>query len=125
MQGFGQPDLCWMIRETVRSGMMNMLKKKTSRSSFHFVYGADILSQSNVITYFQPFLNDNKGTKLRVTRGAFCIFDIFSKKDIRIEVKIPGSFTTYVIDETSNRTNVNDIYWRGAFLSSMMRYFRP
>ncbi len=39
-------------------------------------------------------------------------------------MKIPGTFTTYVIDETKNRTNINDIYWRGALLSSMMRYFK-
>jgi hypothetical protein len=59
MQGFGSPDLCWIVRETVRSGMMNMLKKKTVRNSFHYVYGADTSSQATVIAYFQQFLNDN------------------------------------------------------------------
>jgi hypothetical protein len=49
---------------------------------------------------------------------------MFSRKDIRVEVKIPGTFTTYVVDETTNRTSINDIYWRGAYLSSMMRYFK-
>jgi hypothetical protein len=50
--------------------MMNMLKKRAIRSSFHFVYGADTSSQSTVVAYFQQFMNENKA-KFRLIRGVF------------------------------------------------------
>lgn len=124
-KGLGQPDLCYLVKEFSKTGMMSVLSKPLHKGVFHFIYGADISSQASVAAYFQEFISKARSHKGKVVHGYFCSFDLFSRQDIRTEVKIPGSFEVLAYSESGVKRPVSDMQWKGALLSSILRALRP
>ena len=58
-------------------------------------------------------------------QGVFCIFDLFSRLDVRVEVKIPGSFEVFAYNEAGAKRPVTELHWKGAYLSSILRALKP
>ena len=59
----------------------------------------------------------------RVTKGTFCIYDIVSKKDIRVEIAIPGGTQVFAMDSTTNfHHEIKGIHeWNNVYVSSVLR----
>ena len=56
-KGLGQPDLCYLVKEFSKSGVMSMLSRPLQKGFFHYVCGADTASQAAVAAYFQEFIS--------------------------------------------------------------------
>lgn len=58
-------------------------------------------------------------------KGVFCIFDIFTKRDIRVEISIPGGTQVYALDGNSDAQNdiIGTVEWNNVFMSSVLRSF--
>ena len=124
-KGLSQPDLCYLVKEFSKTGVMSVLSKPLHKGFFHFIYGADTSSQATVAAYFQEFISKARSHKGRITHGFFCVFDLFSRQDVRMEVKIPGSFEVLAYSENGSKRPVSDIQWKGAFISSILRALKP
>ena len=59
----------------------------------------------------------------KVLRGTFCIFDIVTQRDVRVEIQIPGGTQVYAIDQYSEEhheiIHINE--WNNVFMSSVLR----
>lgn len=124
LKGLGPADLCHIIRESSKLSVFGAFSKKTVWAAYHHVYGIDTSSQSSVAAYFQNFIEfRGKVNRHKLLQGTFCIMDLFSRHDIRVEVRIPGQLHSYALNENGEIHNMNPYYWKGAYISSVMRYF--
>ena len=69
--------------------------KGSARGFYHYVYGVDTSSSACVAAYITDCINlhHNKYANKkkddvveRVIKGTFCIYDIVTKRDIRVEI---------------------------------------
>lgn len=124
LKGLGPADLCHLVRESSKLSVFGAFSKKTVWAAYHHVYGIDTSSQSSVAAYFQNFIEyKGKVNRHKLLQGTFCIMDLFSRHDIRIEVRIPGQLHSYALNDNGEIHNMNPYYWKGAYISSVMRYF--
>lgn len=60
-------------------------------------------------------------------KGTFCIFDVVTRRDVRVEIQIPGGTSVYSVDHHSEKrqelVGVND--WNNVFVSSVLRSLDP
>lgn len=67
------------------------------RGHYHYVYGVDTSSSACVAAYLTDCINQHNMTKHegkdkkdpvieRVTKGVFCIYDVVTKRDVRVEI---------------------------------------
>ena len=98
-QDMGPPDLCYLQVESQKKS--KFLKKMESikgsgRGFYHYVYGVDTSSSACVAAYITDCINLHHSKKFkkddvvdRVIKGTYCIYDIVTKRDIRVEIQIP------------------------------------
>mmetsp|Transcript_32078 Transcript_32078/g.31384 ORF Transcript_32078/g.31384 Transcript_32078/m.31384 type:complete len:279 (+) Transcript_32078:314-1150(+) len=53
------------------------------------------------------------------------MFDIISKRDVRVEIAIPGGTHVFQIDENQKKHQLTTLQWNDVFMSSMLRSFEP
>lgn len=54
----------------------------------------------------------------------FCsCYNAFSRVDMRVVVKIPGSVETYAIDERGDKSDATDTLWLETYLCGVLRAF--
>lgn len=125
--GLGPPDLCCVCREYQPSGLKKLLSRPYNKSYYHYIYGANTSSTASIAAYFRHFIDNfaNKSSNVRVTFGCFCIYDLFSKYDIHVEIQIPGHCTAYIVDQFGHKYKAEEIHWQGAYLSSVLRSMYP
>lgn len=125
--GIGPTDTCIVVKEHLPTGLNKLLKKSYTRTYAHFIYGVDTSSLSSIAAYFRHFLDMiiNKTQNCRVQSGCFCTYDLFSKLDLRVEIKIPGKTFAYLTDSAGNVYKAEEIHWQGCYLSSGLRAFYP
>lgn len=41
--------------------------------------------------------------KVKITKATFCMFDIIMKRDVRVEIAIPGGTHVFAMDESQNK----------------------
>jgi hypothetical protein len=58
-----------------------------------------------------------------VLKGTFCIYDIVTKRDIRVEIQIPGGTNVYALDQHSDQHHEIQgiLEWNNVFMSSVLR----
>jgi hypothetical protein len=73
--------------------------------SFHFVSGVDVSTPASPAAYFAELMHDQMqaGNPWRLVGGTFCCYNAFSKVDVRIDVRLPGSIEAYCVDERGER----------------------
>ena len=108
----GPPDLCYLeIEEHKKSKFLKKTEQSIKKGFYHYVYGVDTSSSACVAAYITDCINQhNQGSggkkslkeKLfkkgeeseaiieKVLKGTFCIFDIVTRRDVRVEITIPG-----------------------------------
>ena len=59
----------------------------------------------------------------KVIKGVFCIYDIVTKRDVRVEVQIPGGTQVYALEHGSDvqREIMGILEWNNVFMSSVLR----
>lgn len=119
--GLGPPDLCRLSKQEL---------SKDRRTYFHHVVGLDTGSLSSITAYLTGLMesaNDN----LKIDSATYCTWDVFSRSDIRVTVKIlsgtsniPSIAVHLVTAEgtpTSPEEQIPTHIWEGAFVSSYIR----
>jgi Chs5-Arf1p-binding protein BUD7/BCH1 len=124
--GLGPPDLCYVIREHHPSGLKKLVAKAFIRSYYHYIYGVNTSSLASIAAYFRKFVDSIERDKsVKVIFGCFCVYDCFSKLDVRVEIQIPGHSLSYLINPSGQRFHTEEVYWEGAYLSSVLRTLHP
>ena len=61
----------------------------------------------------------------KVSKGIFCIYDVVTQRDVRVEIQIPGGTHVYALT-ASGEEDISDIHeWNNTFMSSCLRAFHP
>ena len=117
--GYGPPDLCYILVDSVK-----LFGSNQHKGYYHYVYGADVSSSASVAAYINALQNkaiDNgRSIKRKIIKGIFCIYDSFFKVDVRVEVNLPGMTKSYSIWQSKKR-EIKEIEWDCAFISSVLR----
>ena len=119
--GLGPPDLCRLSKQE---------PSKDRRTYFHHVVGLDTGNLSSITAYLTGLV-DTADDALRIDSATYCTWDVFSRSDIRVTVKmlsatsnIPCIAVHLVTAEgtpTSPEEQVSTHVWEGTFLSSYIR----
>lgn len=83
---------------------------------------ANIAAYINTLTYNLEDSGKISKNPWKINHGTFCCFNAFSRVDVRIEVKIPGTVEAYIVDLKGERQVISgDKIWQELFLSSLLR----
>jgi len=58
-------------------------------------------------------------------KATFCMYDIVMKRDVRVEISIPGGTHVFAVDEHLNKLVIGTGEWNYVFMSSLLRSFEP
>lgn len=124
---FGPADLCYLVKEH-KGGILS----PTTRSGyFHHVYGVDCSSSASVAVYINTLIKNQetvgwtKKKSHKIIKAIFCIFDIVLRRDVRVEISIPGGTHVYAVDEENKKSPISGAQWNFVFMSSILRSFHP
>jgi hypothetical protein len=53
------------------------------------------------------------------------MFDIVSRRDVRVEIIIPGGTHVFALDENQSKLQIVGSEWNFVFMSSLLRSFEP
>ena len=121
----GPPNMCYLIREHQPTGFKKLLSRPYTRSYYHYIYGTNTSSMASIAAYFLQFLDGKTVKNSKVVYGCFCVYDLFSKYDIRVEIQIPGHSSAYLINANGERFEADEVHWQGGYLSSVLRAMYP
>mgnify|MGYP000249800540 FL=1 len=113
----GPPDMCYVLKEVFGKGFSKLFSKPRLKGFYHFVFGADTSSMGGVATYLMQFVE--QPTK----RCCFCIYDLFSKYDVVVELEVPGTMKCYLRTNSGQQIQAGNVHWEGAYVSSVLRFF--
>ncbi len=119
----GPPDLVHVIKSTGSSARARDI------GSYHYVSGVDASSSAALAAYINSLtyeLDQNPGffsskAAYKLKSGAYCCFNAFSRVDVRVEVRIPGSVDAYVVDLRGERHETTTEIWQEVYLSALLR----
>lgn len=119
----GPPDLCHFVKYST--------SKSSARDigSYHYVSGVDASSSAALAAYINSLtyeLDQNPGffsnkAQYKLKSGAYCCFNAFSRVDVRVVVRIPGSVDAYVVDLRGERHECTPEIWQEVYLSALLR----
>lgn len=126
-RNLGPPDICYLTKEFQKS--LSFSKQTNKSGFFHYIYGLDVSSPASVSAYFKKMLQLQEKEKTwfsngrwKITRGLFCIYDVFSKVDIHVEIAIPGGMKYYGFKCDETLINVDENLWERGYISSILRF---
>ncbi|WFC97471.1 hypothetical protein MYAM1_000185 [Malassezia yamatoensis] len=115
----GPPDLCHALKGNGRKDL----------GSYHYVSGVDASSSATLATYItglsyemehNPSWYSSKNP-YKLKGGVYCCFNAFSRVDLRVEVCIPGTVLTYVMNARGERQEATPELWQETYLSAVLR----
>lgn len=115
----GPPDLCHALKTSGRKDV----------GSYHLVSGIDASSSATLATYITSLTHDmetnsawfGSKTPQKLKAGVYCCYNAFSREDLRVEVCIPGSVTTYTVNARGERHEPTPETWQETYLSAVLR----
>ena len=64
-------------------------------------------------------------SKVKIMKATFCMYDIVMKRDVRVEISIPGGTHVFAVDEHLQKLPIGSGEWNYVFMSSLLRSFEP
>lgn len=116
----GPPDLCYLVYKRSQSFFTKLFSKSPEEARFHYIIGNNTSSIGTIAAYFHKFVTFQDSA---LSSGIYCIFDLFSNNDIRVEISIPGTVLSYCVTQTRARQEATQETMDGAYVSSILRYF--
>lgn len=115
----GPPDLCHVLKTNGRK----------DQGTYHLVSGVDASSSATLATYITSLSYElEKNTdwfgvkpQYKLKGGVYCCYDAFSRVDLRVEVCIPGTVLTYVVNARGERQDATPEIWQETYLSAVLR----
>lgn len=124
LRELGPPDLVHLIKSQPKTGLKEI-------GTYHHVTGVDASSSASLAAYINTLtylIGENqiwfgKPQSWRITTGIYCCYNAFSRVDMRVEVKIPGSVEAYAVDERGEKRVASEILWLETYLCGVLRAF--
>lgn len=115
----GPPDLCHALKSNGRKEL----------GSYHYVSGVDASSSATLATYITSLSYEmehnpawfSSKNPYKLKGGVYCCFNAFSRVDLRVEVCIPGTVLTYVVNARGERHEATPEIWQETYLSAVLR----
>ncbi|CAN6635428.1 protein Bch1p [Trichomonascus vanleenenianus] len=124
-KGLGPPDLVHLSKSQPKS---------KECGTYHYVSGVDTSSSSSMAAYINTLtfklgesqLWFGKHPQWKIHSGMYCSYNAFSKVDVRVCAKIPGSVDAYVVDPRGTKhpwpqDGQADIMSNETYMSAMLR----
>ncbi|KAF9584628.1 hypothetical protein BGW38_005788 [Lunasporangiospora selenospora] len=111
--------LTYALRCTFNSNRSFLQEHPTNNLSLYFRYELPIAG-------FECFKDEShawfsKGASWRIRSGVYCCYNVFSRVDVRVEVKIPGGVESYAVNMRGERQDATAAIWHETYLSALMR----
>ncbi|PUU73070.1 Chs5p-Arf1p-binding proteins-domain-containing protein [Tuber borchii] len=124
LRELGPPDLVHLIKSQPKVGLKEI-------GTYHHVTGVDASSSASLAAYINTLtylIGENqiwfgKPQSWRITTGIYCCYNAFSRVDMRVEVKIPGSVEAYAVDERGEKRMASEMLWLETYLCGVLRAF--
>ncbi|RPB13907.1 chaps-domain-containing protein [Morchella conica CCBAS932] len=124
LRELGPPDLVHLIKSQPKTGLKEI-------GTYHHVTGVDASSSASLAAYINTLtylIGENqswfgKPQSWRITTGIYCCYNAFSRVDMRVEVKIPGSVEAYAVDERGEKRAASEMLWLETYLCGVLRAF--
>ncbi|KAI9599571.1 Chs5p-Arf1p-binding proteins-domain-containing protein [Syncephalis fuscata] len=120
----GPPDLCHLTKKQGKEG------QEISLGSYHHVSGVDASTMASLAAYINTLTysqNEQQGwfgksnSQWRITSAVYCCYNAFSRVDMRVIVKIPGSVECFMIDSYGRRQETTPELWSETYMSALLR----
>lgn len=124
LRELGPPDLVHLVKSQPKTGLKEV-------GTYHHATGVDASSSASLAAYINTLtylIGENqiwfgKPQSWRITKGTYCCYNAFSRVDMRVEVKIPGSVETYAVNERGEKNKATDALWLETYLCGVLRAF--
>ncbi|KAG0638358.1 Chs5p-Arf1p-binding proteins-domain-containing protein [Tuber brumale] len=124
LRELGPPDLVHLTKSQPKVGLKEI-------GTYHHVTGVDASSSASLAAYINTLtylIGENqiwfgKPQSWRITTGIYCCYNAFSRVDMRVEVKIPGSVEAYAVDERGEKRMASELLWLETYLCGVLRAF--
>lgn len=119
----GPPDL-------VSLSKYNSSQKQQTVCTFLYCTGVDTTSSSSIAAYLNSVANVigaspqiwfGKPKNWKVTQATYCVFNAFSKVDLRVTVHIPGKVEIAILDARGELIPESERLWLETFACSVIR----
>lgn len=115
----GPPDLCHALKSNGRKEL----------GTYHYVSGVEASSSATLATYITSLSYEMEHNPVwfssknpyKLKGGVYCCFNAFSRVDLRVEVYIPGSVQTYIVNARGERHEATPEMWQETYLSAVLR----
>lgn len=103
--------------------------KAKESTTYFFVSGIDVSSSAAVAAYLNTLTFSlgetqtwfGRHPRWKITAGTYCTWNCFSKCDMRVNAKMPGSIEESCIDIRGLAIQATDVMWKEAYMSAMIR----
>ncbi|RPA92633.1 chaps-domain-containing protein [Choiromyces venosus 120613-1] len=124
LRELGPPDLVHLTKSQPKVSLKEV-------GTYHHVTGVDASSSASLAAYINTLtylIGENqiwfgKPQSWRITTGIYCCYNAFSRVDMRVEVKIPGSVEAYAVDERGEKRMASETLWLETYLCGVLRAF--
>lgn len=127
-KGLGPPDLCWLQKSPKGKPTHDI---HNNRGYYHWTLGRDVSSSAAIAAYFAHLSSmvEPVGflqgfwytTEYEIRRGFYCVYDPFTRCDIRCELCVPGGVVCGVVDGEGQVHDVTPHMWRNVQVASFLR----
>lgn len=110
------------------------LVKSSSKSSkpigtYYYASCIDTSSSAAVAAYLTTLISTlgeeqhwlNRTAHWKTQSAICCSYNAFSRVDVRVLIKIPGSVESYIVDDRGDKRPATDAIWTETYLSAMVR----
>lgn len=114
--------------------LINLIKidstQKKHLSTFLYATGVDCTSPSSIAAHLNQLANVigatpqvwfGKPKNWKVQQGTYCVYNCFSKVDVRVTVHIPGKVETLILDAKGDPIQETERLWVETFASATIR----
>ncbi|OMJ18883.1 hypothetical protein AYI69_g6842 [Smittium culicis] len=120
----GPPDLC-IVSKIIDVGK----RTEKEESSVHHILGVDSSSSASLAAYINSLTYSieevsgwfGKGSSWKIQNGTYCCYNAFSRRDIRVQIRIPGGVDAYVVTPQGDRLEPDEQEWIECGLSAALR----
>ncbi|KAF2673164.1 putative clathrin-coated vesiclec protein [Microthyrium microscopicum] len=116
LRELGPPDLVHLTKTPVKGA-------PKWQGIYHHVTGIDASSSASLAAYINTLTYNANDKTTKVTSGAYCCYNAFSRLDMRVQVQIPGTVESYCIDERGEKREATDELWLETYLCGVLRAF--
>ncbi|KAI9841517.1 MAG: hypothetical protein M1838_003524 [Thelocarpon superellum] len=116
LRELGPPDLVHLVKQARQSPSKQI-------GVYHHVTGVDASSSASLAAYVNTLTYSSHDKSQKVVSALYCCYNAFSRLDMRVQVKIPGTVESYCVDERGQRRPADENLWLETYLCAVLRAY--